>query len=286
MSNKEANFKEKFKQALESTFRVISDDIQNKNDLEKNKNSNKLNLSELESLDNKNDFIKARASTDSAALKKKFSNTDIFKKNSPNNSICNSLYFLTEKIRYEALGSQMLLGVEKNFRENYNQMINSKQKDRLKTKEDVPVIEAFELYLLERFHNIKLNYLSSKILSFWKKDFDLSINDHIPFLKENLENQSVYNSKFSKILREMDFFKTEDINNPKDENENEAQENSSNDNQNEDNENQSDQNKDEESSPGFDTDYDIDEYKMAEKQIETDTDQENSEKVIQKKKIK
>ena len=33
MSNKEVNLKEKLRQALESTFRVISDDIQNKNDL-------------------------------------------------------------------------------------------------------------------------------------------------------------------------------------------------------------------------------------------------------------
>ena len=247
MSNKEVNLKEKLRQALESTFRVISDDIQNKNDLEKNKNLNKLDLTELENLDSRIDFIKARASVDSAALKKKFSNTDIFKKNSPNNSICNSLYSLTEKIRYESLGSQMLLGIEKNFKENYNQMINSKQKDHPKSKEDVPVLEAFELYLLEKFHNIELNPLSSKILSFWKRDFDLSINDHLSFLKENLENQSIYNLRFSKILKEMDIFQSEDNDDSREENENETQDNSSNDNQDDDNENQSDQNKDEES---------------------------------------
>ena len=283
MSNKEVNLKEKLRQALESTFRVISDDIQNKNDLEKNKNLNKLNLTELENLDSRIDFIKARASVDSAALKKKFSNTDIFKKNSPNNSICNSLYSLTEKIRYETLGSQMLLGIEKNFKENYNQMINSKQKDHPKSKEDVPVLEAFELYLLEKFHNIELNPLSSKILSFWKRDFDLSINDHLSFLKENLENQSIYNLRFSKILKEMDIFQSEDNDDSREENENETQDNSSNDNQNDDNENQSDQNKDEESPSGFDSDYDMDEYKMAEQQIETDADNENSEQIIQKK---
>ena len=80
MSNKEINLKNKLKQALESTFRVISDDIQKKNNLEKNKNSNKLNLTELENLDDRINFIKTRAIVDSAALKKKFSNIDILKK--------------------------------------------------------------------------------------------------------------------------------------------------------------------------------------------------------------
>ena len=44
------------------------------------KNSEKQDLIELENLNSKNDFIKARAETDSKALKKKFSNESIFKK--------------------------------------------------------------------------------------------------------------------------------------------------------------------------------------------------------------
>ena len=31
----------------------------------------------------------------------------------------------------------MLKGIEKNFQENYSQIINTKRKDQLKTKEDV-----------------------------------------------------------------------------------------------------------------------------------------------------
>ena len=41
--------------------------------------------------------------------------------------------------------------------------------------------EAFELYMLKNFHNIKLNSLSSKMLNFWEKDFDQSIKKHINF---------------------------------------------------------------------------------------------------------
>ncbi len=67
MSDKETNLKEKLRQALTSTIKVISDDFEiNQN------NKNKLNFFELESLKNKIDFIKARAEADSSALKKNF----------------------------------------------------------------------------------------------------------------------------------------------------------------------------------------------------------------------
>ena len=38
-----------------------------------------------------------------------------------------------------------------------------------------PIAEAFELYMLNKFFNLKLNSESSKMLSFWEKDFNFSI---------------------------------------------------------------------------------------------------------------
>ena len=117
MSNKTnvSNLKEKLKQALESTVRVISEDFDVKDENEKNKSSKKFDFFELDNLNTKSDFIRARANSDSTALKKKFSNEDIYKKNLPNNSSCRTLYSTAEKIRYELLGSQMLKGIKKNF---------------------------------------------------------------------------------------------------------------------------------------------------------------------------
>ena len=157
MTLKDTNFKEKLRQALESTVRVISDDLKINQISKNNKSSEEFNFFNLEDLNNKNNFIKARAEADSAALKKKFSNKDIFKKNLPPNSSYKSLYTVAEKIRYEYLGSIMLKGIEKNLKENYSQIIELKRKDSLKSKENVPITEAFELYMLKNFHNIKLN---------------------------------------------------------------------------------------------------------------------------------
>ena len=84
--NKEDNFKEKFKQALVSTVKVISDDY--KIDLGSKTKSNETNklldleniISDLENIVDKNQITKLRAETDSEALKRKFSNKKIFEK--------------------------------------------------------------------------------------------------------------------------------------------------------------------------------------------------------------
>ena len=73
-SNKSLNLKEKLKQALSSTFKVIADDFQisDKLDKFKNKNLQKYDFLDLDNLNTKGDFIKARADSDSSALKKNF----------------------------------------------------------------------------------------------------------------------------------------------------------------------------------------------------------------------
>ena len=112
-SNKNTNIKEKLKQALNSTAKVISEDFKFEEDQNKNKSPKKFDYFNLDSLNSKNDFFKARAESDSSALKRKFSNVEIYNKNLPINSSYKSLYSIAEKIRYESLGCKMLIGIKK-----------------------------------------------------------------------------------------------------------------------------------------------------------------------------
>ena len=274
--NKEDNFKEKFKQALISTVKVISEDYKT-NKESANASSKNINFFELDNLSSRHDFIRFRAEADSEALKKKFSNKIVYQKNLPNNSSYRSLYDISEKIRYELLGSKMLKGISKNLSENYYQKINLKRKDQLKSKEDVSAIEAFELYMLKNFLNIKLNTMSSKMLSFWEKEFNSSINNHIKFLNKNIENQEVYNSKFSKLLEEMGIF-----DNGNEEQNQENEENNENNNQQNRSETEQEKTEKDEDSTGSEGDYDFDDYSMNEELVDTDSKEQSSENVIQK----
>ena len=285
MNNKETNLKEKLKQALTSTIKVISDDIKINDHKENNKKEKSSQSFEINDLNSKNDFIKARAESDASALKKKFSDEKVFNQNLPLKTSCRSLYSIAEKIRYELLGRKMLKGIAKNMDENYYQMINSKRKDQIKSKDDVPITEAFELYMLKKFHNIKLNSLTANMLNFWEKDFDQAIDEHFDFLKDNLEYQQKYSSKFSEILQEMDIFQTDEADESKEENSKQGQDNPSNDDQNSENDDDKDQHLQDQTEATMESDYDIDEYKLDEQLIDADSENQTNDQIIQKQNL-
>ncbi|MDB9768304.1 cobalamin biosynthesis protein CobT [Candidatus Pelagibacter ubique] len=287
MSSKENNFKEQFKQALISTAKVISEDYKlDVKKLDKDLSNKKTDFFDVTNLSNKNDFVKLRAETDSGALKKKFSNKEIFNKNLPNNPSCKSLYNIAEKIRYELLGGKMLKGVGKNLSENYNQKILSNRKEQLKNKEDVPVNEAFELYMLNKFFKLELNDVSTKMLDFWKKEFDESIDKHFDFLSKNLEDQNNYSLKFSEILENMDVFSS---NNEENDKENDEQENEQDNKSKNDNDSQSDdkeeENKQDDSQTSLDAGFDLSDQQMEDQLEDSDSLKESAESVLQKTNI-
>ena len=69
MSKKEEFFKERFKQALDSTYKVISEEFDNLNKKGNHKDFEDYKISNLYS---REDYIKFRAFIDSNALKKDF----------------------------------------------------------------------------------------------------------------------------------------------------------------------------------------------------------------------
>ena len=279
--NKEEARKEKFKLAITSTIKVIS----GKEKIEINfgdRNSNLKNsiFFQLDNLKNLEDFTKIRAETDSRALKIRYSNKKIYEKNLPTNSTSKFLYNLSEKIRYEQIGSNNLKGIKKNLLNNYELKQKFTKKNQLKSKEDVKVGEAFELYLLKNFLNVKLNKLSKQILNYWNKEFDEKIKNKINFLKKNLYDQEVYSSIFAELIEEMNINENIDENEENDQNEQEKSEN--NDGQNHQSESEQENNKLETDQTGLEAEYDFDNQKIDESLLDTDSDSENGQKVIQK----
>ena len=284
MSNKEDNFKEQFKQALISTAKVISGDYKpDIKEIDTDLYLKKIDFFDIKNLSSKDDFIRLRAETDSGALKKKFSNKEIFNKNIPSNSSCKSLYNIAEKVRYEILGGKMLKGVGKNLSENYKKKITSNNKGQLKNKKDVPIAEAFELYMLKKFFNLELNVVSSKMLSFWEKDFTSSIDKHLDFLNKNLEDQDNYSLKFLEIFKSMDVFNSnnDENNNDDDEKEKEQDNKSESNDKNQPGDNE-EENKQNEAQTSLDAGFDINDQQMDKQLEDSDSLKESTENIIQK----
>ena len=90
-NHNDTNIKEKLRQALISTVKVISEDFRKDIEIKDKKATKEFDFIDLDNLVTKKDFLKARATSDSVALKRKFSNENIYKKNLPSNSPCKSL---------------------------------------------------------------------------------------------------------------------------------------------------------------------------------------------------
>ncbi len=199
--------KEKFKSAVSSAVKAISEnfdlEIKFDNNLASKKNS--LNLPEIVNLKKLQDFTNLRAFADSEALKIKYNNEKIYIKNEPKGTIGKALYAIAEKIRYEKIGSDKLKGVKNNITQCYENKFKDKKIEEIQTDADVPITDAFELYLRSHFFKIKQNEITDKILSYWKESFDKNFSKRLSKLDDFLEDQTKFSQLIASLIEDLDF---------------------------------------------------------------------------------
>ena len=199
--------KERFKSAISSAVKAISEnfDLEIKFDNASTSKKNSLNLPDVANLKNLQDFTNLRAFADSEALKIKYNNTNIYNKNEPRGSMARTLYAIAEKIRYERIGSNKLKGVKNNIIQSYENKFKNRKEDETKGDADVPVTEAFELYLRSHFFKIKQNKATKKTLNYWKKLFDKNLNPKLKQLEDYIEDQNAYAQLVTKLIDNLEF---------------------------------------------------------------------------------
>jgi len=199
--------KERFKSAVSSAVKAISEnfdlEIKFGNNITTKKNS--LSLPEVANLRNLQDFTNIRAFADSEALKIKYNNSKIYNKNEPKGSMAKSLYAIAEKIRYEKIGANKLKGVKNNITQCYENKFKQRKIEEIKTEGDVPITEAFELYLRSHFFNLKENKATKKTLSYWKELFDKNLNPKLKQLDSCIEDQNTYSQLVADLIDNLEF---------------------------------------------------------------------------------
>jgi cobaltochelatase CobT len=205
--NEKELLRERFKSAVSSAVKVISEkfDLQIKfgNNIISEKNS--LNLPEIINLKNLQDFTNLRAFADSEALKIKYTDEKIYLKNEPRGKMAKALYAIAEKIRYEKIGSDKLIGIKNNITQCYENKFKDKKIEEIKTEADVPITEAFELYLRSYFFKIKQNQATKSVLSYWKNLFDKNLKSDLKKLDLCIENQSEFNHIVAELINHLEF---------------------------------------------------------------------------------
>jgi len=199
--------KDRFKLAISSAVKAISEnfDLQIKFNNHADSDENSLNLPEVADLKHLQDFTNLRAFADSEALKIKYTNKKIYLENEPRGTVAKTLYSIAEKIRYEKIGSDKLLGVKNNITQSYENKLKNKKNEEIKTEGDVLIADAFELYLRSHFFKVKQNEATKRTLSYWKDLFDKNLKIKLKKLDNCIQNQKEFSQIISELINNLDF---------------------------------------------------------------------------------
>jgi len=205
--NENEIIKERFKSAVSSAARAISENFNLDVKFGKDKNSekNSLNLPEIENIKNFQDCTNIRAFADSEALKIKYTDKKIYFNNEPKGTNAKTLYAVAEAIRCEKIGSENLIGVKNNLIQSYQNKYEKKEIDGPKDETEIPLTEAFEMYLRNYFFEIKQNKIAKKVLNYSKTLFDKELKLKLNELDSCLKNQAQFNQLVSRIIDNLSF---------------------------------------------------------------------------------
>ena len=193
---------EDFKTAISSTVRSLSNsqkvEVSFGSHSFKSEN-NTMKLPNIDQTNKKLNFDEIRAVADSKSLSFRFSNKKTFKKYEPDGNISKKLYYISEKIRCEKIGTSYFKGVKNNIEKFYQRRVNDLD---LKSSED-KIIESFENYLRVKFLNFKNQAQIDRKLKSYKKDLNDQFNNKINKLKELTLDQDKFNSLIAQLISDM-----------------------------------------------------------------------------------
>ena len=194
---------ENFKKAITSTIKSIignqNVDVTFGKEVSK-KNINIISLPDIESINNKIDYIKTRALADSEALKLRCSDISIYNSFEPKGNISKLLYAVAEKIRYENIGSSYFKGIKENL--NKYHRIKAKKEDEFKNSE-YEFVDAFENYLRTKIFNLNNEKIVENKYKKYREKLDSKLKNQLNSLNDFVFDQKKFNSLISKIITQM-----------------------------------------------------------------------------------
>jgi len=232
---------ENFKNAVFSTAKAIA---RKTISIEDQQEVSKVNVPKVISVDNSDEILEARAAADSEALRIRYNDENISKKNEPKGKISKSLYKIAEKIRYEKIGADEYQGIKNNFNNFYKKKILHSE-----VHSQNFIADAFEAYLRKNLMNLEIDENKKQDFKRWDDLFDKKISGQLENLSSSIDNQKTYTDLVNSIINELE------INDQKNEPENIENENG--DENNSENQNQQ-QSMEEENQPSKSQEFDMD----------------------------
>ena len=187
---------ENFKSAVLSTAKAIARKTIDPKEQEK---IAKINVPKILSIENKDEILEARALADSEALRMRYNDEAISKKNEPRGTISKSLFKIAEKIRYEKIGSDEYQGIQNNLNNFYQKKIANSD-----VHSQNFIADAFEAYLRKNIMNMPIDENKKQDFKRWDDLFNKKIFNKIENLTTSLNDQEQYTNLVKSIIEDLE----------------------------------------------------------------------------------
>ena len=187
---------ENFKSAVLSTAKAIARKTIDPKEQEK---IAKINVPKILSIENKDEILEARALADSEALRMRYNDEAISKKNEPRGTISKSLFKIAEKIRYEKIGSDEYQGIQNNLNNFYQKKIANSD-----VHSQNFIADAFEAYLRKIIMNMPIDKNKKQDFKRWDDLFNKKIFNKIENLTTSLNDQEQYTNLVKSIIEDLE----------------------------------------------------------------------------------
>ena len=154
---------------------------------------------------NEEDIAAARGEADAEGLRLKYHNTKLHNKLAPSDTRAKSIFDALETARIEALGANEFAGVKTNIAAALEKKFTQLGYHQLQTQRNDTLADALHALALSKLTNSKLPPRAEHLVNLWQDWINDKLGENwIDELRDNLDNQSLFNRKSKTLLRKMD----------------------------------------------------------------------------------
>ena len=152
----------------------------------------------------KQDLHILRGEADTAALRLRYHDPDVYRRQRPQDHGSSQLFDAAEQARVEAIGCRLLAGVATNLQEFQEANCRERGHHLVNERSDTQIPDAVGLILRERLTGQKAPASSQPLVRLWRPWVEERIGSRITTLKNSIHDQVKFGENLRQILEDLD----------------------------------------------------------------------------------
>ena len=152
----------------------------------------------------KQDLHILRGEADTAALRLRYHDPDVYRRQRPQDHGSSQLFDAAEQARVEAIGCRLLAGVASNLQEFQEATCRERGHHLVNERNDTQIPDAVGIILRERLTGQKAPASSQPLVRLWRPWVEERISSRLTTLKNSIHDQEKFGENLRQILEDLD----------------------------------------------------------------------------------